>query len=56
MGMFLLDDFNNRYTRDHHYLKKPDKDTFVFTVAFRSIPKFLEISKKKLSLKFCSSK
>ena len=48
-----LHDFNNRYTSDHQYFKKPDKDAFVFTVAFQSIPKFFGISRKKLSLKFC---
>ena len=38
---------------DHKYLKKLGKDAFVFTETFQSIPKFLGISKKKLSLKFC---
>ena len=32
--------------------KNPNKDAFVFTVTFQSVPKFLEISKKKFSLKF----
>ena len=37
-------------------ISKNLKDAFVFTVAFQSIPKFSGISKKKPSLKFCSSK
>ena len=36
--------------------KKPGKDGFVLIIAFQSIPKFSEISKKKLSLNFCSIK
>ena len=31
--------FNNGYTRDHQKFKEPDKEVFVFTVAFQSIPK-----------------
>ena len=31
--------FNNRYTSDHQWLRKPDKDVFIITVAFQSIPK-----------------
>ena len=31
--------FNNRYTSDHQWLRKPDKDAFIITVAFQSIPK-----------------
>ena len=31
--------FNNRYTSDHQYFKKPDMNAFVFTVALQSILK-----------------
>ena len=31
--------FDNRYTSDHQYFKKHDKNAFVFTVALQSIPK-----------------
>ena len=48
--------FNNPYTSDHQYFKKPDKDAFFFKVAFQSIPNFSGIYKKKLFLKFCSNK
>ena len=52
MGMLRVH-FNNRYTSDHQQLRKPDKDEFVFTVAFHSISKrtanqFREILRKVL--------
>ena len=31
--------FNNGYTRDHQKFKESDKEVFVFTVVFQSIPK-----------------
>ena len=35
-----LHDFNNRYTSDHQYFKKPDKNAFGF---YSSLPEYSEI-------------
>ena len=48
MGMLCVD-FKNSYASDHQWLRTPDKNAFVFTVAgvFPSIPEYSEKSRIK---------